>query len=103
MRYLVAAYLLPRNIVIGVILFWRKLISPLYGNTCRYYPSCSSYGLTTIQRFGLIKGVPLTAWRILRCNPWSAGGVDDVKPGPEWISIGRLGFVGLKLSNNRGN
>ncbi|NCW29898.1 MAG: membrane protein insertion efficiency factor YidD, partial [Actinobacteria bacterium] len=51
----------------------------------------------------VIRGVPMTAWRILRCNPWSAGGVDDVREGPKWISVGRLGFVGLKLSNNRGS
>ena len=38
-------------------------------------------------------GVPLTIWRILRCNPWSPGGVDEVKTGPDWIAVGRLGFV----------
>ena len=103
MKLLQAIVLIPRNILIAPILLWRKAISPLYGNVCRYYPSCSRYGLESIQRLGVIRGVPLTAWRILRCNPWSAGGVDDVKPGPEWISVGRVGFVGPNHSSNRGS
>ena len=103
MSYLQTLVLLPRNLQIAPILLWRKLISPLYGNVCRYYPSGSSYGLTAIQRFGVIRGVPMTAGRILRCNPWSSGGVDDVAEGPKWISVGRLGFVGPKLSSNRGS
>ena len=85
--------LLPRNILIAPVLLWRKLISPLYGNICRYYPSCSSYGLQSLQNRGLIVGVPATAWRILRCNPWSSGGVDEVKEAPSWIAVGQLGFV----------
>ena len=75
---------------------WRKIISPLYGDVCRYYPSCSTYGLGSLQQQGLIRGVLLTAWRIARCNPWAAGGIDDVKTGPNWIAIGKLGFVSSK-------
>jgi putative membrane protein insertion efficiency factor len=86
-------YLFPRNIFIALVLVYRKLISPLYGDVCRYYPSCSSYGLTQLQRHGILKGIPLTAWRILRCNPWSKGGVDEVSEGPKWIRVGKLGFV----------
>lgn len=93
MSWLVSLYLLPRNSLIALILLWRKLISPLYGDVCRYYPSCSAYGLGAIQQHGLIKGVPLTIWRIFRCNPWSSGGIDDVKAGPSWIVVGKLGFV----------
>lgn len=89
-------FLAPRNLVIAPILVWRKLISPLYGDVCRYYPSCSSYGLQQIQRRGLVIGIPLTVWRILRCNPWSAGGVDEPKPGPDWIVVSKLGFVSPK-------
>ena len=85
--------LLPRNILIAPVLLWRKIISPLYGNVCRYYPSCSSYGLQSLQRRGLVVGVPATIWRILRCNPWSSGGVDEVKEAPSWIAVGQLGFV----------
>lgn len=71
---------LPQNLLIGVIRLWRLLISPLYGPTCKYYPSCSAYGLEAVRRHGAVRGSALTVWRILRCNPWSDGGVDDVPP-----------------------
>ncbi|WP_376765689.1 membrane protein insertion efficiency factor YidD [Agromyces agglutinans] len=72
--------LVPRNVGVLVLRAYRKLISPLYGDVCRYYPSCSAYGLGSVQQRGLVIGGILTAWRILRCNPWSAGGIDDVRP-----------------------
>ena len=93
MRLVLFLVLLPRNIVITPVVLWRKIVSPLYGNVCRYYPSCSSYGLQSLQRRGLIVGVPATIWRILRCNPWSSGGVDEVRDAPSWIAVGQLGFV----------
>lgn len=71
--------LIPRNIGVLLIRGYRTLISPLYGDVCRYYPSCSAYGLGSVQQRGLVAGSVLTAWRILRCNPWSAGGIDDVR------------------------
>ena len=89
-------WLLPRNLMIAFIVVWRKLISPLYGNVCRYYPSCSAYGLGSIQQHGLIYGSVLTTWRILRCNPFSKGGVDEVKAGPSWIGMTNIGFVYAK-------
>lgn len=69
---------LPKNLLIGVIRLWRFAISPLYGPTCKYYPSCSAYGLEAVRRHGAVRGSVLTVWRILRCNPWSDGGIDDV-------------------------
>jgi len=86
-------WLLPRNLVIGFVLLYRKLISPLYGEVCRYYPSCSSYGLQQFQQRGVVLGAILTTWRILRCNPFSRGGVDEVKPGAGRYRITKLGFV----------
>ncbi|GAA2446776.1 hypothetical protein GCM10009857_08430 [Agromyces soli] len=71
--------LLPRNAGVLLLRGYRALISPLYGDVCRYYPSCSAYGLGSVQQRGLIVGSALTAWRILRCNPWAAGGIDDVR------------------------
>lgn len=71
--------LVPRNAGVLLIRGYRKLISPLYGDVCRYYPSCSAYGLGSVQQRGLLVGSALTAWRILRCNPWSPGGIDDVR------------------------
>jgi putative membrane protein insertion efficiency factor len=63
---------------IGLLRAYRLLISPLYGNTCRFYPSCSAYSLESLRRHGLVRGTWLTVWRLLRCNPWNAGGVDLV-------------------------
>jgi hypothetical protein len=74
---------IPRNVLIGFIRAWRLLISPLYGPTCKYYPSCSAYGLEAVRRHGAVRGSALTVWRIMRCNPWSLGGVDDVPPARE--------------------
>ena len=73
---------IPRNILIGLLVAYRKLISPLYGDVCRYFPSCSAYGLEAVTQHGVLKGIVLTLWRILRCNPWSHGGVDHVPEGP---------------------
>jgi putative membrane protein insertion efficiency factor len=71
--------LVPRNLGVLLIRGYRAAISPLYGDVCRYYPSCSAYGLGSVQQRGLLVGSALTAWRILRCNPWTAGGIDDVR------------------------
>ena len=57
---------------------YQVLISPLLPQSCRYYPSCSSYAVTALQRHGPLKGTWLAGHRLLRCNPWSAGGVDHV-------------------------
>lgn len=70
--------LLPRNICVLVLRVYRAVISPLYGDVCRYYPSCSSYALQAIQSHGVIKGIGLGSLRLARCHPWAAGGVDDV-------------------------
>lgn len=70
--------LLPRNVCVAVLRAYRTLISPLYGDVCRYYPSCSAYTMQAIQRHGVLLGVVFGARRILRCHPWASGGVDDV-------------------------
>ena len=57
---------------------WRRFISPMYGDVCKYHPSCSEYGLVALETHGAIKGVALIAKRLVRCNPWSMGGVDYV-------------------------
>lgn len=76
-----------RWILIAFIKFWRKFISPLYGDVCRYYPTCSAYGLESVQVHGAIKGSWLTVRRIASCHPWAAGGYDPVPGTPaaaEW-------------------
>ncbi len=69
--------LLPRNGVIALLSAYRAVVSPLYGQVCRYHPSCSRYALESVQQSGAVVGLALAAWRVLRCNPWSRGGVDD--------------------------
>ena len=69
-------------LLIGFVKLWRKLLSPMYGDVCKYYPSCSAYGLEALQLHGAVKGSALAIWRVLRCNPWSKGGFDPVPGSP---------------------
>jgi len=65
-----------RRPAIAVIRGYQRWISPLFGARCKYYPSCSEYAAQSIREFGVLRGVVLAGWRLLRCNPWSHGGVD---------------------------
>lgn len=67
-----------KKLLIGLILFYQKYLSPRKSTKCPYYPSCSAYGLEALRRFGFVKGGFLMIWRILRCNPFSKGGYDPV-------------------------
>ena len=69
---------LPKLAMVGLIRGYQLLISPLLGPRCKYYPSCSHYGLEAVRQHGAARGFLLAGWRVLRCNPWSYGGVDDV-------------------------
>ena len=60
------------------IRFYQRWISPLLPPTCRFYPSCSHYAYEAIEKYGLLKGGALAAWRILSCNPYNKGGFDYV-------------------------
>ena len=63
-----------------LVLGYQRLFSPLFAQSCRYYPSCSGYALTALRRFGPLVGTWLAARRLTRCHPWCAGGVDHVPP-----------------------
>jgi len=68
-------------LVKGVVFFirlYQLFISPLFPNTCKYYPSCSTYSLQAVKKYGLIKGILKSIYRILRCNPFSHGGYDPI-------------------------
>ena len=65
-----------KRIAALVIRGYRAGISPLLGPRCKYHPTCSRYALDALEEFGFLRGSVLAAWRILRCNPWSHGGVD---------------------------
>jgi len=71
-----------KYLLIAFVKLWRRLISPLYGDVCKYHPTCSAYGLRALEVHGAVRGSWLTIRRIGRCHPWSMGGVDYV-PGTE--------------------
>ncbi len=71
---------LPAAVLVGMIRVYQAVFSPLTGPTCKYYPSCSQYAIIAIRTHGTLRGTGMALWRILRCNPWSLGGVDDVPP-----------------------
>lgn len=70
----------PRLLLVALIRVYQTLVSPMTGPSCRYYPSCSQYALVAVQRHGALRGSWLAARRLLRCHPWTPGGVDDVPP-----------------------
>ena len=72
---------LPRNLLILLLKAYRRIISPLYGQVCRFFPSCSAYALEAVTVHGAVKGSWLAAKRLARCHPWNAGGVDHVPAG----------------------
>jgi len=64
-----------RTLMVAFINLYQKWISPAFPPRCKYYPSCSSYAASAISHYGL-RGVAMSIWRLMRCNPWSHGGVD---------------------------
>jgi putative membrane protein insertion efficiency factor len=71
MRRAREVFLLPLHL-------YRRVISPALPQRCRYYPSCSAYAVDAVREFGVLRGSVLAVWRVLRCNPFSRGGVDHV-------------------------
>ncbi len=65
-----------KKILIKLIKLYKKYISPLKTPSCRYYPTCSDYSIQAIEKYGVLKGSLKSIWRILRCNPFSKGGID---------------------------
>jgi putative membrane protein insertion efficiency factor len=72
-----------KYLLIGFLKAYRFAISPLYGQVCRYHPSCSAYALEAVTVHGSIKGSWLAVRRIARCNPWARGGYDPVPARPD--------------------
>ena len=80
LSWLRSASRLPRLVIVGLLHVYRAVVSPWYGPTCRFYPTCSEYALIAVGRHGVVKGTWLAGRRLLRCHPWNPGGVDLVPP-----------------------
>ena len=68
-----------RRVVVAPIVAYQRLVSPALPRRCRYEPTCSAYAVQAIERYGILRGLILAVWRVLRCNPWSHGGYDPVE------------------------
>lgn len=68
-----------KELLIGCIKSYKKHISPYFVRSCRYFPTCSEYAAEAIESYGVFRGTIMALWRILRCNPFSRGGVDPVR------------------------
>jgi hypothetical protein len=68
------------KVFIVLIRAYQFVLSPMLGQRCRYYPSCSNYAIEALRVHGVVRGAGLATWRVLRCNPFSDGGVDPVPP-----------------------
>ena len=65
-----------KNLILRILKFYQKFISPNFGRVCRFYPSCSEYGYLALKKYGLAKGLLKSVGRILRCHPFNRGGID---------------------------
>tara|TARA_Y100000816_G_C25971787_1_gene507143 strand:- start:24 stop:266 length:243 start_codon:yes stop_codon:yes gene_type:complete len=68
-----------RNFLINLIQCYKFLISPIFGNSCRFLPTCSEYSIEALKTFGILKGLFLSLKRILSCHPWGSCGLDPLK------------------------
>ncbi len=76
-----------KSVLLLLIRFYRKCISPLFPPCCRYHPTCSAYALQAVMKFGAVKGTILAISRLLRCHPWAVGGIDPVPETFSWKKI----------------
>ncbi|MFW6600104.1 membrane protein insertion efficiency factor YidD [Propionibacteriaceae bacterium Y2011] len=72
-----------KYVLIALLKAYRAVISPLYGDVCRYWPTCSAYSLRAVEHHGALRGTWLTMRRLVRCHPWARGGYDPVPGTPE--------------------
>ena len=70
---------MARALLLAPVRFYQRVISPALPRSCKYHPSCSQYAVDAVRSYGVIRGAVLAGWRLLRCNPWSHGGVDPVE------------------------
>jgi putative membrane protein insertion efficiency factor len=70
---------IARAVVVAPIVAYRRVLSPALPRRCKYEPTCSHYAVDAIKEYGILRGLVLGVWRLLRCNPWSYGGYDPVE------------------------
>jgi putative membrane protein insertion efficiency factor len=84
-----------KSVVIAILQFYKRWISPSLRPSCRYVPTCSEYAMEAIDRYGIIRGGAMSAWRLLRCHPFVKGGYDpvvkDASSAPEATNVGSAG------------
>ena len=68
-----------KRLLLALLAAYRRWVSPAFGRRCRYEPTCSAYAVDAIREFGILRGLVLAGWRLLRCNPFSRGGYDPVE------------------------
>ncbi len=68
----------PRRAALAPIRFYQRFVSPGLPRRCKYHPTCSAYAAQSIREYGILRGLVLAGWRLMRCNPWSHGGYDPV-------------------------
>jgi putative membrane protein insertion efficiency factor len=78
------------RVALGAIWLYQLIVSPLLGERCKYHPTCSQYAAGAVREFGVARGAVLAGWRLLRCNPWSHGGVDH--PSDQRLFRARRGY-----------
>jgi putative membrane protein insertion efficiency factor len=69
---------IAQNVVLGLLRAYRGAVSPMLPPACRYVPTCSEYAMEAVERFGALRGSVMAVWRVLRCHPFTRGGVDPV-------------------------
>ncbi len=68
-----------RELALAPVHLYRRVVSPLLPQRCKYFPSCSTYAVEAVRELGVLRGTLVAAWRLARCNPWSHGGVDELE------------------------
>lgn len=81
-RVLTALARLPRLLLVGLVRAYQLLLSPHLGRTCRFHPTCSQYAIEALRKYGAVRGLLLTVYRLARCHPWGGHGYDP----PRWFT-----------------
>ena len=90
---------LLRRLAIAPIVVYQRVVSPALPRRCKYEPTCSAYAVQAIREFGILRGLTLGLWRLLRCNPWSHGGFDPVSDQRLFGRSGGRGDSGTPVSD----